>query len=438
MDDIDNKIDENLKDKNKSTPLFITTFIILTLIIWYLFSKSTEYFTRLNFLKEFLDPIRLFYILLSFLILMFFVMKYEMIKVFNDNHTIVFASIAFIGATLLVGSITLLRNVLNKDINSEPVSVFKHMKNFGKMISIFILFGAIVYGILNVSIDNYEISSNILLIVIGIGILIASITFYNYKDKFLPDEDTNSFKILRLIKNIILFIPCFLGHILMNIFRELRDAPIEAYMLLLLEAIVIIIYVFIVPIKNYIYQISIKDGVQLLREPISLSKSETIGSYEQLHKNSSEKFDYKYQYAISFWFYLNPDNIKDEFTPILNYGKKPTIEYNQYNNTLRINMLDGKVNEKQLYITKDVLPQKWNHLVINYSGGTLDIFINNELVSSTPNIIPYMYYDNIVTGSRSNLSGKICNVIYFNKTLSKNTITFLYEFYRQKNPPLLL
>ena len=53
MDDIDNKIDKNLKDKNKSTPLFITTFIILTLIIWYLFSKSTEYFSRLNFFKEF-------------------------------------------------------------------------------------------------------------------------------------------------------------------------------------------------------------------------------------------------------------------------------------------------------------------------------------------------------------------------------------------------
>ena len=49
-----------------------------------------------------------------------------------------------------------------------------------------------------------------------------------------------------------------------------------------------------------------------------------------------------------------------------------------------------------------------------------------------------MYYDNVVTGSTSNFSGKICNVIYFNETLSKNTITFINEFYRQKNPPLLL
>ena len=101
-------------------------------------------------------------------------------------------------------------------------------------------------------------------------------------------------------------------------------------------------------------------------------------------------------------------------------------------------MLDGKVNEKLIYQSDNILTQRWNNIIINYNGSTLDIFINNELVASQSNIVPYMYYDNVVTGSTSNFSGKICNVIYFNETLSKNTITFINEFYRQKNPPLLL
>ncbi len=434
----DNIEEEIKKNKNVGTPLFIITFIIIALIIWFLFSKSTEYFTRLNYLKEFLDPIRLFYILISFLLLMFFVLNYEMINVFNDNHTIVFAIVAFIGATLLVGSITLLKNVLNKDVDSEPISVFKHMKNFGRMISIFILFGAIVYGILNVSIDNYEISSNLLFIIIGVGLLIASVTVYNNKDKIMPDQDSSSFKLTRLIKNIIMFIPCFLGYVIMKLLIELRDAPKEAYMLLILEAVIIAIYVFIVPIKNYIYQLSIRNGTELLREPISLGRKETIGTYEQLNNKSSNDLNYRYQYAISAWFYLNPNNTNDEFVSIINYGKKPSVEYNQYNNKLRIKMLDGKVNEKLIYQSDNILTQRWNNIIINYNGSTLDIFINNELVASQSNIVPYMYYDNVVTGSTSNFSGKICNVVYFNETLSKNTITFINEFYRQKNPPLLL
>jgi hypothetical protein len=431
-------IEEKLKkNKNVSTPLFIIIFIIITLIIWFLFYKSTQFFSRLNFLNEFINPITIFYILISFVLLMFFIMRFDMIEVFEENHTITFAVIAFISASLLIGSIVSFKNVLNIRSGLEAMSVLNYMKNFGKMISIFLLFGAVVYGILSFSIDNYEISSNLLIPIIVVGILIASFVFYSQKDKFLPEEDTKNYKILRLLKNIILFIPCFLGNILTKILKELRDAPKEAYMLLIIEAIIVTIFVFVKPIKNYIYKLSMQNGIELLREPISLNKNETVGSFDELHEKSSNENNYKYNYSISSWFYLNPDNSKDEFLSIINYGKKPIVEYNQYNNKFRIKMLNGKTIEKNIYKSDEILPQKWNHLVINYNGSTLDIFLNNELVASEPNIVPYMYYDTIVTGT-TNLNGKICNVVYFNETLSKSTITYLYEFYRQKNPPILL
>ena len=113
------------------------------------------------------------------------------------------------------------------------------------------------------------------------------------------------------------------------------------------------------------------------------------------------------------------------------------IEYNQYAHKLRIQMLDGKTTLKTIYLTDDIPLQRWNHIVVNYSGSTIDIFINNVLVATKPNIVPYMYYDTIVTGSQENMGGSICNVIYFTQTLSKKTINYMYTMYNGLNPPIL-
>jgi len=89
-----------------------------------------------------------------------------------------------------------------------------------------------------------------------------------------------------------------------------------------------------------------------------------------------------------------------------------------------------------IYKNKNVFLQKWNNIIINYEGGTLDIFSNGELMSSVKNIVPYMNLDTIVTGTNNGINGYICNVVYYKKPLDVSTISLLYNSVKNKTPPV--
>jgi len=167
----------------------------------------------------------------------------------------------------------------------------------------------------------------------------------------------------------------------------------------------------------------------LLKEPVYLSKKKVIGNYEDIGSGVGA---FNYNYSISAWTFIHeqPPSLRkssNKFTNIIDYANKPKIQFNPSTNTLRIIMSNGLDQDNVVYETTDFNLQRWNNIVVNYDGGTLDIFINGTLVSSTNNIVPIMSYDEITAGENEGLSGGVCSVVYFPKPLTLSKIKSLYK-----------
>ena len=186
---------------------------------------------------------------------------------------------------------------------------------------------------------------------------------------------------------------------------------------------------------------------------------EMIGPSMEYNYNYNNEVNYNY--AISCWVFIDDytgnNNSSDENTDktIIKFGDKLNMVYNPFLKQLKVvsqscySNLESDDNDKNeteddqkcitkiAFRSKNILFQKWNHVILNYDSGTLDIFINNKLVSSTPNISPYNKNDGIYIGSNDGVEGAICNVMYFSNSLSKSEINKIYTFFYTSTPPIL-
>jgi len=199
----------------------------------------------------------------------------------------------------------------------------------------------------------------------------------------------------------------------------------------------------------------------LNNKPTYINKKTNIGLYENLKGRTISAYhgdkmisrsadaadDFNYNYGLSAWIFLmaQPPSYGvgySKFTKVLDYAGKPTIWYNPDLKTLKITMESYKKDTgasylKTIYKTTKFPLQRWNNIVINSVGGTLDIFINKNLVASVSNTIPYMSNDAIVIGDKPGISGAVANVTYFSKPISQQKITFFYNNLVNKDPPVI-
>jgi hypothetical protein len=95
---------------------------------------------------------------------------------------------------------------------------------------------------------------------------------------------------------------------------------------------------------------------------------------------------------------------------------------------LRVQAETGDGDIVDVISLTDAVPlQKWNHIVINYDGGYMDVFLNGILVASKPNIAPYMQYDDVVVGENEGLEGGVRNVVYYDRILARGEVSLEYN-----------
>jgi len=165
-------------------------------------------------------------------------------------------------------------------------------------------------------------------------------------------------------------------------------------------------------------------------------------AFNDLFQNTN-KSPYIYNYGLSFWLYINTFHFKKitkkRLQTILTFGKRISLMYDNIDNDLII-----LLNDEEVYRTKGILYQRWNHVVINSNDSKIDIFINNNLVGthkyndndSLANP-PISLYDSLIVGSTDNNNfGNICNFRYYNHNIDLSKIKSIYTKYNKKTPPL--
>uniref|UniRef100_A0A6C0I6G7 Uncharacterized protein n=1 Tax=viral metagenome TaxID=1070528 RepID=A0A6C0I6G7_9ZZZZ len=304
--------------------------------------------------------------------------------------------------------------------------------------------------------------------------------------------------IFSLIINTILYIPCIIVDIFDYLTGQYKQTKQTEMMMLLLGLALFggyfLIKIFLYPyFSNKFYG---QGGKSWVNEPIPTDKQANVASYQELNanvktdasitandsdlQNTSEKYNYKY--AISFWFYLDsfPPSTSSAYNKVNNlvsYGDNPCVKYDAVHNTLlitvkndgdtRISLQKPNKNIKEgfsvsdiknkienvktmpvevdlddggnriIYKQPNVLLQKWNNIVLNYNGGTLDVFYNGKLVKSAIEVVPYMKFDMLTVGSNDGVSGNVANLVYFDTPVNYMQIHTIYESLKDSNPPII-
>lgn len=337
----------------------------------------------------------------------------------------------------------------NQDYNINPQQKEEFYKNVMGRMKYFMVFMGIATIIMlylagqSTYPEIYDIVNYSLLALSIIGIV--ALVFYLFRDKFNYEKEEGT--ILNIIKNIIFYLPCIFLDVTQWLYNEFKLTPNYFWAILLVNIVIILLYIFLPYIASFITLLFIHDSKQLLNDPVYLDERTELGNFQNLSDNIDPNEDVddsiKYSYSISAWFYISPDQGNNKYYPILDYGEKPLIEYNTNNNNLRVVVKKNKSDSntdyeyKTIYSNNDLPLQRWNNIIINNSGGTIDVFLNNEIVASEKGVIMNETRDSIYTGHIEGLQGGICNVMYFNRTLSLKTINYLYYLFKDKNIPIV-
>jgi hypothetical protein len=402
LDKIKNIIYNSTNKINNNPILYGLTSIIEILIVLYIFYKWNPFDVR----KKYPEIMQLFIIFLVFVQLLNFMFIKEKTNLASTGINIP-ANITDFTIKILI------------TLTSILVVIF----------AVFFVIRTITTVDLFQKVFTWSVDSLIILSIISI-IYLLLIPILN------QGKDLNKKGILAFIGSLLLYIPCLFINFVDRVKKEI-DITTNTTWIVLILLIVLVGLKTVLP--TIFSKLILKNGITLLDKPERLNKQHTIGSFETLHNNNHRK---KYEYSLSFWVWLNsvPPNTRKsytKFTNILQFENNPSIKYNALENTLQFTSKLHNDKTVVLHEINNVPLQRWSNIVINYDKGTMDIFMNGVLVSSNPNIVPFLTNELITIGEEKGLEGNIMNITYFRKILSAQQINLSYNALKQFNLPIV-
>lgn len=241
------------------------------------------------------------------------------------------------------------------------------------------------------------------------------------------------------IISVIRFFPClFISFAtwLNKLYKEGKNADRKVKILLLIE-IVLILARFLLP---FLYKTFKKyfmpQGNHLLTNAVSLHKEHNLGKFVSSDGDTTKRQFLNYNYALSFWIWIFPQSPStseayNKSTSLVNISDIVKVNFNNNNLEFWAKTTEDAEPPSRLvkvYEYDKFQFQRWNNIIFNYYGGTLDIFINKKLMSSTPNIIPLSVDGAATCGSDNGIYGGIKNAVYFKNTISQRDINLINTF----------
>jgi hypothetical protein len=321
---------------------------------------------------------------------------------------------------------------------------------------------------------DYKTTSNIIPLLLN-SLIILVILFFAYK--YLANvTHFHTSVYYKLAINLMFYIPCLLYNAieytlslvgikmssLQTVLEDSKNVQVgNAHDVWILGGVLLLNALYFVIVPYTANKIAKQGGNMLLLQPHPLSQSIVLGEYLKLNgidtaDSSTPLIDaagvHNYTYAISMWVYISSGSTTstdDAAYTIMNYGEIPHIKWNLKKHELMITVKPEKSASSQkseeldvdtdgnlvVYRSTDFAMQKWNNIIVNFSNGTFDIFINAKLVKSKAHTVPIVKYSSLSVGS-SRLLGKICNVNYFTYSLSMQQIHYLYNLVKNSTPPI--
>jgi len=336
--------------------------------------------------------------------------------------------------------LTIFINILNILIISGMVAMIINDKNgIFKMIYLAGLFAFLVA----MGIFSTKVTSILALFAI---ILFDMVHFY-----YLLITPGSSSSSTSYFISIISYLPCLFIQFSTYITQQFGLVKDTSTIILLVINFILIILRLVIPfIWNLYRKKTLPQGNVLVENPISLHYLTNIANFKSEKDisgiNLIDNPITNYNYALSFWVWIIPQSSSTDtayFKPtnLININNLIKVIFNKHkiefwastthdwDSTARGFGTKEKVHLVKVYTLTKIKYQKWNNIIINYSGGTLDIFVNTNLISSTPNIVPLNDFIGATTGQAFGIYGGIKNIIYYKKNLKTKEINTIYKYY---------